>query len=225
MNSEDLKLFALFYIRDDEFLSDKNKIKLMEFVEKSSDEEVLFLLATGQVPQEKITIMKESGGAFQFTEYIADIAPDMIQKGIEFATGSGGRDLKNIVRAGLHTGRAGFQGYKTYKTVKGPATEKPWGAVPVGLTGVSIGNLASSVAYKLSQKKLKKLQVKCDKEKGQARKVCYNKVRRDSIRSEIVSLSSMKVKCRKTKNSEQCIKKIEQRIKELQNRMDSIKLF
>ena len=224
MDSNDLKLFALFYIRDDEFLSDKNKIKLMEFVEKSSDEEVLFLLATGQVPQEKVVSMKGSGDAYRFEEgMIGDYAPAVIHKGIEVATGA--KDLKDIFRTGMHVTKAGIHGYKTYKTIKGPDVEKPWGPTSTSLAGLAAGNLAASVAYKLSQKKLKKLRLQCDKEKGQAQKVCYNKVRRDSIRSEIVSLSAMKIKCRKTKNSEQCIKKIEQRIKELQNRMDSIKLF
>jgi len=58
-----------------------------------------------------------------------------------------------------------------------------------------------------------------------AKKVCFNKVRRDAIRSEILALSSMKIKCRKTNNSELCVKNIDKKIKNLQQKMDAIKVF
>ena len=182
MNSDDLKLFALFYIREDEFLTNKQKIQLMEFVDKADDKDVLFLLATGHLPQENLMTMQEDGDAYR----IEGIAAELIHKGIEVATSSS--DVKNLARAGFHTAKAGFQGYKTYQTLKTPTPgeEKPWGPTSMNLAGISAASLAASVAYKMSQKKLKLLQAKCDKEKGKARKVCYNKVRRDSIRSEIV---------------------------------------
>lgn len=206
MNSEDLKLFAIFYIKEDEVLSNKEKIQLMEFVEQAQDEEVLFLLATGQMPGERIVEVKNHGDAFR------------IEESYEAA--------KGIAKAGFYVGKAGFQGMKTYKTFKGDSKhESPVGQSTMFLGGTAAASFAAAVSYKLKKKHLVKMGLQCDKEKGKAKKVCYNKIRRDAIRVEIVSLSSMKVKCRKTKDSEKCIKKIEQRIKELQNRMDSIKVF
>ena len=83
--------------------------------------------------------------------------------------------------------------------------------------------LASQYFY--NKKMMEKLRKKCEKEKGVAKKVCHNKIRRDSYRAEIAALSSMKIKCRKSKNPETCIKNIDKRIKELQKQMDSIKVF
>ena len=222
MNSEDLKLFAIFYIKEDEVLTDKEKIQLMDFVESSNDEGVLFLLASGQMPGERVFTIKEDGDAFRVEE---SVTIGVVQKGIEL--GIAGLDAAELTRAGFHAGKAGFQTAKTVKTFKReiPKQEKPWGQSSTFLGGVAAASLAASIVHKMGAKNLKKLRLQCDREKGKAKTVCYNKVRRDAIRTEIVSLSSMKIKCRKTKDSEKCIKKIEQRIKELQNRMDSIKVF
>ena len=150
---------------------------------------------------------------------------DDIVKGIEL--GIAGLDAAELTRAGFHAGKAGFQTAKTVKTFRRdiPKQEKPWGQSSTFLGGVAAASLAASIVHKMGAKNLKKLRLQCDREKGKAKTVCYNKVRRDAIRTEIVSLSSMKIKFLKTKDSEKCIKKIEQRIKELQNRMDSIKVF
>jgi hypothetical protein len=226
MKSEDLKLFALFYIKEDEVLSDKEKIQLMDFVGSSNDEGVLFLLASGQMPGEKFISIKEDGDAFRIEE---SYETDLILKGVEKAVDMGVSryiNPKSIVKTGFYAGKAAFQGFKTYKTFKGTSKhESPVGQSTMFLGGTAAASMAASLSYKLKKKHMKKMGLQCDKEKGKALTVCHNKVRRDAIRVEILSLSSMKVKCRKTRNSEKCIKKIEQRIKELQNRMDSIKVF
>lgn len=179
MDSVDLKLITIFYIREDETLTESEKVQLMDYVEEASDDEVLFLLGTGNILGESSSDIMINGDAMHISE------------------------------------------------------EKPWGPTtynPMIQSGISVGtNIISSAssAYglKLNKKYVEKMQTKCDKEKGLAKKTCHNKVKRDGIRVEIKALSSMKVKCRKAKNAETCIQNIDKRIKELQNRMDSIKVF
>jgi hypothetical protein len=202
MNSDDLKLFALIYIKEDEVLTDKQKVRLMEFVDIANDAQVLFLLATGQLP------LDESLAAQAIVT-----SADAIQ-GI------------SAIKASWVAGRAGYSGYRLYDAIKGvPKEEKPWGSTSITLAGTAISALAVGLSMKMNKKYMAKMAKKCDKEKGIAKKTCYNKIRRDSIRTEIVSLTSMKVKCRKAKNAETCIRNIDKRIKELQNRMNSIKVF
>jgi hypothetical protein len=222
MQSKDLKLFAIFYIKEDEILSDKDKVQLMDFVESSDDKNVLFLLATGQMPGERFLSIKESGNAFQIQEFTA--TGHIVQTTVDAIVG--GAHIKDLAKSAFYAGKMGFQGYKTYKHVKDPvAKERKIDASTMYLAGAAASALAASVALKVGKKGLAKMQPQCDKEKGQARKVCYNKIKRDAIRMEILSLSSMKIKCRKTKNPETCIKNMDKRIKELQDRMDSIKVF
>jgi len=225
MNTEDLKLFALFYIREDEVLTDKEKIHLMDYIGEAEDEEVLFLLATGQLPNEKIIEIQTHGDAFRIEEsWETDLLIKGVEKGATYA--ASGLSPKHAVKIGFYGAKAAFQGFKTYKTIKNPGShEKATGSTTMYLGGTAASAMAATISYKLKKKHLERMGPQCDKEKGQAKKVCYNKIKRDAIRVEILSLSSMKIKCRKTKNSDECIKKIEQRIKELQNRMDAIKVF
>ena len=202
MNSDDLKLFALFYIKEDEWLTDKEKVKLMEFVEVSNDEQVLYLLATGQLQLDESVTMP-----------LVAKAVDAIQGGI-------------AAKALYSASKAGGQVYMTKRYLsKSIPKEKPWGQTSLNLTGTAMSALATALALKMNKKYIAKMDKKCSNEKGLAKKTCHNKIRRDGIRAEIVSLTSMKVRCRKAKDTDICIRNIDKRIKELQNRMDSIKVF
>lgn len=222
MNSDDLKLFAIFYIREQDNLSDKDKINLMSFVETASDEDVLYILATGYRPGDTIHQIKElNGQAYR------------LESGTAFAVGAASEILPAAVRAAraarlaFHAGKAGYMARKIYKTAHQdfPKDESPIGDTTINLAASAVSALAHSLAYKISRKKLAHLSKKCDKEKGVAKKVCFNKIRRDAIRSEILALSSMKVKCGKTNNPELCLSNIDKKIKSLQKKMDAIKVF
>ena len=91
-------------------------------------------------------------------------------------------------------------------------------------TAPNIQVMATSIAMKIKKEKLAKDAVKCEKEKGSARKACYNMIRRDAIRAQIRALNAMKVRCRKTKSSETCMKNIDIKMKKLQHSMDAIKV-
>jgi len=222
MNSDDLKLFALFYIKEQEDLSDKDKIDLMNFIENANDEEVTFLLATGYKPGETVHKIKEiDGQAYR------------LESGAAVVVGTASEVLPAAVRAArtariaFQAGKAGYMARKIYKTAKEdvPKEEGLFGDTTINLAASAVSALAHSLAYKINRKKMAQLSKKCEKEKGMAKKVCFNKVRRDAIRSEILALSSMKIKCRKTKNSELCVQNIDKKIKSLQQKMDAIKVF
>jgi hypothetical protein len=183
MKSEDLKLFALFYIKEDETLSKKEKIKLMNYVEGTSDEDLLFFLATGQFSSDKFYKIQEMPTASGIATAISI---------------SDARDL---------------------------AEEKTLSSSTFRLTGAAVSALAFSVAHKINKKYMQETKRQCDSEKGIAKKTCYNKIRRDAIRVEMVSLNSSKTKCQKTKNPETCIKNISKRTEDLQQRLDMIKVF
>lgn len=208
MDLNDLKLFATFYIESDEILSNKEKIDLMEFVKKGEQKDILYLLMTGQKPGEDLILVKESS----------------VASAIELV--KGGMDLKDLIKIGAKTGVSVASTRRHIKKMnQGNTEEKPWGHATIFLAGVAASSLAASLAFKMSQKKIKKLLQKCEKEKGMAKKVCNSKIRRDGLRMEITMLSSMKTKCRGTKEPDKCIKNIDKRIKTIQNRMDSIKVF
>jgi hypothetical protein len=174
MKSNDLKLFALYYIKEHE-ISDKDKLKLMGFVENANDEEILFLLATGQMPSESNFVVKEIDGQAYRLEKV---------------------DFETISKT-----MANFQAFN-------PA----------------ITAMALSISMKVGKEQMKKLASKCENEKGAAKTTCHKMIRRDAIRAEIRALSSMKTKCHKAKSSETCIKNIDKRIKQLQQRLDTIKV-
>lgn len=171
MNLSDLKLFAVFYIKEDEILSNKEKVSLMDFVEEANEDQILKLLFTGQTGDDTLSIEEAGGQAYRIN---ADVSKDNSSRVLATAAAT---------------------------------------------------SLISSIGFKINRKKFEQLSKKCEKETGMAKKVCLNKGRRDAIRSEILALNSMKVKCRKTKNSDKCIKNIDSRVKKLQKTMDTIKVF
>jgi len=208
MDLHDLKLFATFYIEGDDILSNKEKIQLMEFVKKAEQNDILYLLLNGQMPGEDLIVVRESTVAS---------AIDLVVGGL-----SAGQLAKPIAKAGITT----INTRRFLKKMdKGDVGEKPWGFTTLNLAGVAVGALATSLALKTSRKRMKSLLQKCEREKGMARKVCYNKAKRDGYRMEITALNSMKTKCKGSKNPETCIKYIDKRIKLIQGRMDSIKVF
>ena len=207
MNSNDLKLFAIFYIKEDEVLTDMEKVKLMEYVENADDEKILFLLKTGTVFP-----ISESGASLGIA-----IGADAI---------IGGMSAARLAKTGWVAGKGAYTGYNAYKSITTlPKDEKPWGSSTISLAGSAVSSLATAIAFKVNKKYMEKMKKKCDQEKGMAKKTCYNKIRRDAIRAEVVALTSMKVKCRKAKNADICVQNIDKRIKQLQKRMESIKIF
>lgn len=177
MTLEDLKLFTLFYIKESKNISNKEKISLMEYVEKAEESDILFLLATGYTPGRYIPIEELGGVAYRFYESEEEL-------------------------------------------------EKPWGYTTTSLMSTAIFYpLAYTISHKIKKKYMDKNMKKCEKESGSAKKACYNKIRKDAIRAQIVALSSMKVKCRSVKNTEKCIKDIDAQIKNLQIKMNAIKVF
>jgi len=223
MNSDDLKLFSLFYIRDNEFLADKDKIWLMEFVEKASDEKILKLLFTGDPDSKVYSIEECDGQAYRIREgMIADLGVPLLTNMIKAEKG------RRIAKVVINVGKAGYTAKKTMKLYKEPYNmqqEDPWGPATISLAGQAASALMMGLSLKVNKQYMANLSKKCEREKGMAKKVCFNKIRREAIRAEILSLSSMKIKCRKTKNQDVCIKNIDKRIKILQDRMDSIKVF
>jgi hypothetical protein len=169
MKIEDLKLFALFCLKEDEILTNKEKSILMDFIESANEKEILNLLLTGQKPEGKNLNIKEIDARTLF----------------QYSKSGGNIDLASQTVAGMF----------------------------------------ASIAYKMNRKYFTKMKNKCEQEKGFAKKTCFNKIKRDAIRTEIVALNSLKVKCRDTSNSETCIKKVDARIKDLQKKMDTIKVF
>ncbi len=181
MELNDLKLFALFYIMEQD-LSKKDQIHLMNFIEGAGSDEIIFLLATGQVPLEENFMIREvDGQAYR---------------------------LESFSHKRLQA--AGDVGHKLSKAHM--------------YFGTAISGMATSIAFKINKEKMAQLAGKCENEKGTARKACYNMIRRDAIRAEILALSSMKSKCHKSKTAETCIKNIDNRMKKLQQRMDAIKV-
>ena len=54
METKDLKITAMIYVKEHEILEDEEKISIMEFIKDSSKEQVEFLLLTGEV-KDKLT--------------------------------------------------------------------------------------------------------------------------------------------------------------------------
>jgi hypothetical protein len=208
MDLNDLKLFAKFYIESDEILTDKEKSNLQEFVKNSEQNDILYLLLTGQKPGEDLLVVKESSVASTI---------ELIR---------GGLALKDLIRLGAKAGvMAAFTKRHIKRAEEGGDEEKPWGHATIALGGIALSALATAVALKASRKRMEQVLKKCENEKGMAKTVCYNKTKRDSLRLEITILNSMKVKCKGSKNPDTCIKNIDKRIKSIQDRMDSIKVF
>lgn len=206
MKLNDLKLVALFYINEDEVLSDRDKFKLMEFVEKSEQKDILLLLATGQMPGNEILTIEESEGAFRISEFIYMSHP-----------------LSGVLATNL--ARMGYHGYKTWKSIKDPWKEHEKTGHELGTATTAVSSFAAAAAFKIKQQHIEKLSKMCDKEKGMAKKVCHNKIRRDGMRHEITVLSGLKNICNKSREPNSCKKKIDTRIKVIQKKMDSIKVF
>ncbi len=52
MDTKDLKVTAMLYVKEDSNLKDKEKISVMEFIKSSSKQQVEFLLLTGERKEE-----------------------------------------------------------------------------------------------------------------------------------------------------------------------------
>lgn len=218
MDLTEIKIFALHYIKDDEFLSDEEKIKFMEFVEKSNEDEILFLLTTGQMPGDEILTIEGSGDQAYRMEFVD---PGTVEAGVQVAK-AGAIGLKALVAGG----KIGYHAAKTIQSLKGDPTSKfarfdKYG----GMATSTMSSMAASFALKVRKTQIQKMMNKCDKERGMAKRVCYNKVTRDAMRKEITSLSLSRNRCEVTNNPDKCIKDINDRIKTIQKKMDSIKVF
>lgn len=222
MDLFELKLHTLHYIKDDEVLSNKEKIKFMEFVRKSSEKDMMFLLTTGQIPGDKVSMIEQADGvAFRINEYGDSAVTTAIDAGLASSPiGTLG------ARALYHTGKIVYQAARTVGTMKGDLSSKfaKFNKYD-GMATSTVSSVAASLALKVRKGQIEKMNRVCDKETGMAKKVCYNKVRRDAMRREITSLSVSKNRCEYTNNPDKCIKKIDDRIKEIQTKMDSIKVF
>jgi hypothetical protein len=56
MNTTDLKIFAMKYTRDHKELQNDEKISVMEFIKEASEDQVLYLLQTGEVCHEDVEV-------------------------------------------------------------------------------------------------------------------------------------------------------------------------
>jgi len=215
MELNDLKIFALYYIKESEGVSDKEKAELMEYVDSADESEILFLLATGCRAGNVLEII-ERDGAYRFQEFIGAASSAarsaqqvrLMVKGVRMAT-KAGKLAKTV---------------KDYDPVKETEGEKPWGQSTTFLATTALHALADAAILKIKKGYLDKHGKKCDKEKGDAKRACYNKIRKDAIRAQIVALNSIKVKCRQTNNEKECLKKADAKIKTLQNKMQTIKV-
>lgn len=52
MDTKDLKVAAMLYVKEDSNLKDEEKISIMEFIKNSSKQQVEFLLLTGKGKEE-----------------------------------------------------------------------------------------------------------------------------------------------------------------------------
>ena len=216
MQTEDLKLVALFYIKELENLSAKEKLDLMEYVENGSEDDVLFLLATGHKNKEGsfLEITEENGQAYRFQEFFGTV-PASVQAGRLAVKG---------IRAGLRAKEFASTVTSYDPTDVKQAEEKPWGHSTQFLGHTAFMAFADAITLKIKKNHMAKNAKKCEKEKGEAQRICYNIIRKDAIRAQIAALSAMKIKCRRTKDEKTCLQKTELKIKELQKRMDTIKV-
>lgn len=208
MELNDLKLFALCYIKEDEVLSDKDKFKLMEFVGKSEQKDILFLLATGQMPGKEILSVQESDGvAYRLQEFT--YTPGPLSAIL----------ISNLVKMGYH-------GVKTWKSVKDPYKEHEKSTQELETTTSAAVSMAAAIGMKIKAEHIKNHIKDCKKETGMAKNVCNNKLKRDGMRHEITVLSGLKnTVCNKTKDPISCKKNLDSKIKLIQKKMDSIKVF
>lgn len=200
MELNDLKLIALYHIKDSENLSNKDKVSLMDYVDNAGEREILFLLGTGCRAENFLEIEEEDGQAYRFREFVgtARLAslPVKIYKGVKILKAEP-EDVKD---------------------------EKPWGVSSTFLATTAVHAMVDSMLAKVKKGYMEKQGRKCDKETGDAKRSCYNKIRKDAIRAQIVSLNAMKVKCRNTNDEKKCLEKADTKIKELQTKMQNIKV-
>jgi hypothetical protein len=215
MNLNDLKLVALYYIKESE-LTNEDQISLMEYVDKSEESDILFLLATG-CRSENYLEMIEDGNAYTFQEFVGGVSASL--RGAQ-----GARIAVKAVRAGMK-GAKFAKSLKDYDPSKEKnINEKPWGLTTQHLGATAFQAFADAVMLKVKRGYIDKNIKKCEKETGDAKRSCYNKIRKDAIRAQIVALNAMKIKCRKTTDEKKCLKKADIKIKELQTKMQIIKV-
>ena len=97
MNSNELKLFAICYIKEDEVLTNRPKIELMDYVEASNDEKILYLLQTG-------TVFPISEFGAELTVRGVAMTADAIQ---------GGMSAGKLIRTGWLGAKGAYSGYNS----------------------------------------------------------------------------------------------------------------
>ena len=56
MDTKELKIFAMKYAKDHKELTNEEKISVMEFIKDANEDQVLFLLQTGEVCHEDVEV-------------------------------------------------------------------------------------------------------------------------------------------------------------------------
>ena len=166
-----------------------------------------------------VVVEESDGQAYRITEY-AD--PGEIVHGAEIAL----KAAKPVARAVVAGGKIAYQTIRTaHSMVSDPSSKLRKLDKHFGQASGAVASMAATAALKIRKGQIAKIQKQCEKETGMAQKTCYNKIRRDAMRKEITALSVSKRKCEYTNKPDSCLKKIDDRIKEIQKQKDTFCIF
>ncbi len=238
METKNIKMFAGYYITDQENLTNKEKMQLLDFVKESSEEQVKSLLLTGQMRTLEEGEDKFVNELFEVTP-IGQVLSELPYTPANIA--SAGKDLvgKAIRKGAIVADRDGLTSIKklarAFADKKVPPAFK-WGGLRISgketnaawietyaktnlalqagaaLTVASASALIFLLARRTYQSYLSKTAKACKGKKGDEKNECFRGFKAKAIQSQIQVLTQSKTACKSTTKPEKCSAKVDQRI-------------
>jgi len=209
-NLSELKIFAGYYITEQQNLTKQEKKTLLEFVKNANENQIQNLLQTGKMIYEKKEILKEG--------LLSVIIGYLIGSGTagQYSSVDVGKARSSGYEAGKETGE--YFGHKAgYEA--GSSEGMLYGAAAAALVAGIL-----TVSYKVYQTKLSKAARACNQYKGLDKQECMVKFKKEAIQAKISMMKKGASKiCSKSKNSADCKAKMQQKIAAASNELQSIK--
>lgn len=196
MKLHELKEFTLYYILEHDNLTKKEKLQLGEFVKEANEDQVNYLLLTGEAAQTGDLATWPSAAGMKFPR-IATIVGE--HPGSWISSNSMKRLLTRLDNFAKQQSKAGFaKGYSSGRFA--------------GIATAATAALVAYAAYKIYKNFFSKAAKSCRNLGGEKKQVCMFKFRKLAYREQIKSLGIGKQACLKTKNPKKCGAKIDRKI-------------
>lgn len=217
MKLHELKEFTLFYILEHDSLTKKEKLQLAEFVKGANEDQVNYLLATGEALSE-YDITKVSGvKIFPIGEKLN--IGDIVNAAEQFAKKQGKIMLQDIPpEQKKKLERALINASNELQGKSGSGSS----GTLIGIASAATAALIIFVSYKIYQNFFSKAAKACGQLGGGKKQVCMFKFRKKAYGEQIRSLVIGKKACRRTKDPKKCVAKIDRRISKLRNRLSKL---